>query len=156
MRPPSPGFSAVVQAGAKPRDSSPSSSRRILRGPHRTPWCSRGGMVSPLNLCAFALSYQVSSTSVDNSRITEASSFLAAKIDADTAIVASTVKKLLRLRPFSAEQLYRIIGGSAGNQGIYGCRGSRTPMKTLLEDANNKVSHRAIRKYLQAVKSWPY
>lgn len=70
--------------------------------------------------------------------------------------VASTVKKLLRLRPFSAEQLYRIIEGSAGNQGIYGCRGARTPMKTLLEDANGKVSRRAIRKYLQAVKSWPY
>jgi TIR domain len=70
--------------------------------------------------------------------------------------VASTVKKLLRFRPFSAKQLHRIIEGSTSNHGIYGCHAARTPMKTLLEDANGKVSRRTIRKYQQAVKSWRY
>jgi len=70
--------------------------------------------------------------------------------------VASTIKKLLRFRPFSAEQLHRIIEGSASNHGIYGCHAAQTPMKTLIEDANGKVSRRIIRKYFEAVKSWPY
>jgi hypothetical protein len=66
--------------------------------------------------------------------------------------VASTVKKLLWFRPFSAEQLHRIIEGSTSNQGIYGCHAAQTPMTTLIEDANGKVSRRAIRKYREAVK----
>jgi nucleoside 2-deoxyribosyltransferase len=65
--------------------------------------------------------------------------------------VASRVKKLLRFRPFSGEQLQR-----TSNNGIYGCHAAQTPMRTLLEDAKGKVSRRAIRNYLDAVKSWPY
>ena len=70
--------------------------------------------------------------------------------------VASRVKKLLRFRPFSAEQLQRIVEGGTSNNGIYGCHAAQTPMRTLLEDAKGKVSRRAIRNYLDAVKSWPY
>ncbi len=70
--------------------------------------------------------------------------------------VASTVKKLLRFRPFSVEQLRRIIEGSTGNQGIYGCHAAQPLMKTLIEDADGKVSRRIIREYRQAVKSWPF
>lgn len=66
------------------------------------------------------------------------------------------MKKLVGFRPFSAAQLHRILEGSSRNHAIYGCRAAQTSMRTLVDDANGKVSRRTIRKYTQAVKSWPY
>lgn len=65
-------------------------------------------------------------------------------------------EEALGFRPFSAAQLHAIIEGSSRNHAIYGCHAAQTPMKSLIEDADGKVSRRTIQKYRQAVKSWPY
>lgn len=68
--------------------------------------------------------------------------------------VGFAVSRLLEFRPFSRDQLHRIIEGSGTNQGIYGCWAARSPMRTLLNDAKGKVSNHIIRKYLRAVENW--
>src|SRR5260370_2402835 len=68
--------------------------------------------------------------------------------------VPYAIEKLLRFRPFSTAQLHKIIEASSRNQGIYGCWPRRTPMKTLIKDAEGKVRQCVIRKYRHAVQSW--
>lgn len=68
--------------------------------------------------------------------------------------VKYAITRLMQFRPFSSEQLHRIVDGSSKNQGIYGCWAARAPMEALIRDAKGKVSPRAIRQYRKAVESW--
>ena len=69
---------------------------------------------------------------------------------------SKNLTKLMRFRPFSADQLARIIKGSSRNQNIYGCHRAQPRMESLLEDGRAKVSKRTIARYRKAVKLWPY
>jgi hypothetical protein len=68
--------------------------------------------------------------------------------------VPHAISHLVLFRPFSGEELHRIIEGSARNQGIYGCFAARRPMEDLIHDAKGKVSPRVIRRYRKAVERW--
>ena len=69
---------------------------------------------------------------------------------------SKNLTRLMKFRPFSADQLGRIIKGSSRNQNIYGCHRAQARFENLLEDARARVPKRAIAKYRKAVKSWPY
>jgi hypothetical protein len=69
---------------------------------------------------------------------------------------SKNLTKLTKFRPFSPDQLAKIIKGSSRNQNIYGCHRAQPRIEGLLEEARAKVPKGTIARYRKAVKSWPY